>query len=84
MNVYNADLYHTVVYLLKARTVAAEKQPLLRNGVYTCTTGTLHVCCDVTQQGKRCCKLDSLWVHAALVATQLCGKSLQQRINKQQ
>jgi hypothetical protein len=32
-----------VAYLLKARTVEAEKQPLLDNGPYTRSRGTRHV-----------------------------------------
>jgi hypothetical protein len=39
-----------VVYLLKARTVEAEKQPLLGNGPYTRSIGTRHVLCHVMQQ----------------------------------
>jgi hypothetical protein len=65
-----------VVCLLKARTLEAEKQPLLGNGPYTRNRGTRQVRCDVTQQYKRCCKRSSLWVRAALVATQLCGKHI--------
>jgi hypothetical protein len=38
---------YTVAYLLKARTVEAEKQPLLGNGLYTCSRGTHHIHCDV-------------------------------------
>jgi hypothetical protein len=41
---------HIVAYLLKARTVEAEKEQLLGNGLYTCSRGTPHVRCDVTQQ----------------------------------
>jgi hypothetical protein len=39
-----------VAYLLEARTVEAEKQPLLDNGPYTCNRGTRHVRCDVMRQ----------------------------------
>jgi hypothetical protein len=39
---------YTVAYLLKARTVEAEKQPLTGNGPYTRSKGTRHVRCDVT------------------------------------
>jgi hypothetical protein len=39
-----------VAYLLKARTVKAEKQPLLDNGPYTRSRGTRYLRCDVTQQ----------------------------------
>jgi hypothetical protein len=76
-------LYYIVAYLLKARTVEAEKQPLLGNGPYTRSRGTRHVCCDVTQQYKRCCKRRSLWVRTALVATQLCGKPISAAVNQQ-
>jgi hypothetical protein len=38
-----------VLYLLKERTVVAEKQPLLGNGPYTRSRGTRHVPCDVMQ-----------------------------------
>jgi hypothetical protein len=41
---------NNVVYLLKARTVEAEKQQLLGYGPYTRSRGTRHVSCDVTQQ----------------------------------
>jgi hypothetical protein len=40
----------TVLYLLKARTVETEKQPLLGIGPYTRIRGTRHVRCDVTIQ----------------------------------
>jgi hypothetical protein len=39
---------HIVAYLLKERAVEAEKQPLLGNGLYTRSRGTLHLRCDVT------------------------------------
>jgi hypothetical protein len=42
--------HDTVAYLLKARTVEAEKQPLLCNSPYARSRGTRHVLCDVTQQ----------------------------------
>jgi hypothetical protein len=71
-----------VLHLLKARIVEAEKQPLLDNGPYTRSRGTHHVCRDVTQQQKRCCKRRSLCVRAALVATQLCGKHISVAMNQ--
>jgi hypothetical protein len=40
-------LYGIVAYLLKARTVEAEKRPLLGNGPYTRSRGTRCVGCDV-------------------------------------
>jgi hypothetical protein len=39
---------YTVVCLIKARTMEAEKQPLLDNGPYTRNRGTRDVRCDVT------------------------------------
>jgi hypothetical protein len=39
-----------VAYLLKPRTVEAEKQPLLGNGPYTRSKEMRHVRYDVTQQ----------------------------------
>jgi hypothetical protein len=48
-----------VAHLLKARTVEADKQPLLGNGPYTRSGGTDYIHCDVTR---------SLWIQAALVA----------------
>jgi hypothetical protein len=71
-----------VAYLLKARAVEAEKQPLLGNGSYTRSIGTRHVRCDITQQWKRCCKRRSLWVHGALIATQLCDKHITAALNQ--
>jgi hypothetical protein len=62
---------YIVEYLLKTRTVEAEKQPLLSNGPYICCTGQRYVRCDVTQQLKRCWMRRSLWVRATIVATQL-------------
>jgi hypothetical protein len=41
---------YNVAYLLKARTVEAEKQPLLGNGLYMCSRGMHHIHCDVMQQ----------------------------------
>jgi hypothetical protein len=67
---------YIVAYLLKAKTVEAEKQPLLGYGPYTRSRGTRHVRCDVTQQYMRCCKRCSLWIRAALIAMQLCGKHI--------
>jgi hypothetical protein len=43
-------IMNTVTYLLKTRTVEAEKQPLLGNGPYTCSRGMRHIRCDITQQ----------------------------------
>jgi hypothetical protein len=40
----------SVAYVLKARTVKAEKQTLLGNGPYTRSRGTRHAHCDVMQQ----------------------------------
>jgi hypothetical protein len=71
----------TLTYLLKARTVEAEKQPVLANGPYTRSRGTRHVRCDDTQQWKMCCKRRSQWIRAALVATQLCGKHISVSVN---
>jgi hypothetical protein len=71
-----------VAYLLKARTVEAEKQPLLSNGPYTRSSGTCHVRRDVTQQKKMCCKRRSLWVRAALLAKQLCGEHISAAVNQ--
>jgi hypothetical protein len=65
-------------YLLKARTDDAEKQPLLGHG----SRQRCHVRCDVTQQLKRCSKRHSLWVYAALVATQLCGEHISAAVNQ--
>jgi hypothetical protein len=76
---YSEDI---VAYLLKARTVEAEKQLLLGNGPYTRNRRAHHLRCDITQQKKRCCKYRSLWVRAALVATQLCGKHITARVNQ--
>jgi hypothetical protein len=42
--------FDIVAYMLKGRTVEAEKQPLLGNGPYTRSRGTSQVRCDVTQQ----------------------------------
>jgi hypothetical protein len=37
---------------------------------------------DGTQQQKRCCKRRSLWIRAALAATQLCGKHIFAAVNQ--
>jgi hypothetical protein len=47
---YLLHYLNIVAYLLKARTVEAERQPLLGNDPYTRSRGKLHVRCDVTQQ----------------------------------
>jgi hypothetical protein len=39
-----------VAYLLTARTVEADKQPLLGKGLYTCSRGMSHVCCNIMYQ----------------------------------
>jgi hypothetical protein len=57
------------------------KQPLLSNGPYTRSRGTHHVRCGVTQQLKWYCKRRCLWVRAALVAMQLCGKHISAAVN---
>jgi hypothetical protein len=36
----------------------------------------------VTSRKNRCCKQRSLWVRAALVATQLCGKRISAAVNQ--
>jgi hypothetical protein len=54
---------------------------LLGNDPYTRRRGTRHVRCDVTQY-KRYCKRRSLWVRAALFATQLCGKHISAAANQ--
>jgi hypothetical protein len=71
-----------VAYLLRARTVEAEKQPLLGNGLYTCSRGMCHIPCDIMQQQERCYKWRSLWVHTAPVAMQLCGKHISAAVNQ--
>jgi hypothetical protein len=43
-------LFRIVTCLLKAKTVKAEKQPFLCNGLYTNSRGTRHILCDVKQQ----------------------------------
>jgi hypothetical protein len=43
-------LNNTVAHSLKARTVEAEEQSLLCNGLYTRSRGTRHVGYDFTQQ----------------------------------
>jgi hypothetical protein len=74
--------FNIVAYLLKAGTVEAEKQPLLGNDPYKHSRGTRHVGCDVMQQKKMCCKRRSLWIRAALVATQVCGKHISAAVNQ--
>jgi hypothetical protein len=74
--------YHNVAYMPKARTVAADKQPLLGNGPYTRSRETRHVLCGVTQQSKKCCKVRSLWVRSELFVTQLCGKHISAAVNQ--
>jgi hypothetical protein len=44
--------------------------------------GSRRVCCDVTQQYKRCCKQRSLYVRVALVVKQLCGKHISAVVNQ--
>jgi hypothetical protein len=58
----------SVAYLLKERTVEAEKQPLLDNGPYKRSKGTRYIRCDMTQQKKWCHRRPSLLVRAAIVA----------------
>jgi hypothetical protein len=46
----HSEIVRHVAYLLKARTVASEKQPLLGNDPYTRSRGTREVRCDIKQQ----------------------------------
>jgi plasmid stability protein len=53
--VFPSYVKNIVTYLFKHRSMEAEKRPLLGNGLYTRSTRTRHVSCDISQQLKRRC-----------------------------
>jgi hypothetical protein len=69
-----------VAYMLKPRTVEAEKR--LGNGLYSRSRVTHDVRCDVARQVKICCKRRSLGVRATLVFTHICGKHISAAVNQ--
>jgi hypothetical protein len=75
---YKNILQNIVVYLLKARTVEAEKQPLLGNGPYTRSRGTRHVCCEARNNRRNV--ISMAW--ALLIATQRYGKHISSAVNQ--